>query len=250
MNKKILIVNALEYGPEYEALDYPNDVGQWFIDAFGGDAGGYAVWRVQREESPPPIAVQAVAIGGSLSSVYDEDAWIRRLETQVLRWIDNNVPLLGVCFGHQLIARVLGGRVERNPQGWELGTRTIELTEQGRSDPLFDGLTHVFSAMQTHQDAVIELPPGAESLAASSLCTYQSFRVGDRIRTIQFHPEFTPGHVRYLLSPWKDELMEQGYDIVPVLSELRDTPDARRIFINFKRFFIKSSNDSLYRTVE
>lgn len=235
---KILIVNCFEWNSDYPPSYYPDDVGQWFINAFGGETSRFYVWRIQKEEEPPPPPYRAVVIGGSMSSVYDNDSWIRRLEEYTRRWIHLGVPLLGVCLGHQIIAQVAGGRVTRNPKGWEMGVCRIDQNSSGLGDPLFDGAPSSFMAMQVHQDIVVELPPNAECLASSALSDVQSFRLGEKIRTIQFHPEFSPEHLRYILSPYQNDLEMQGVDYMSVLSGLQPTPESLRIFANFLRFFV------------
>ena len=242
---KILIVNGLEWEPEYPFTNSSNDVGAWFMDAFGGNSNRFAIWRVQLEESPPPIPYQGVIIGGSLSSVYDTDPWIRRLEDTTKRWIDKEIPLLGVCFGHQLIAQALGGKVIRNPSGWEIGTHLLQRHPTAHNDPLFRGLPDSFPVMEAHQDAVIELPPGAECLAKTSHCAIQSFRVGTSIRAIQFHPEFTPHHIQILFQPYIDFFREQGIDCRKIFEDLRPTPESRQIFANFEQNFIQANCETL-----
>lgn len=241
---KVLIVDGLEWGTDYDSVPYPNCVGQWFIDAFGGDPSRFDIWRAQKEDAPPAHRYHGIVIGGSHSSVYDGDPWIRRLEEHTRRWIGEGVPLLGVCFGHQLIAQAAGGRVERNPKGWELGTRTIELTAAGQNDPMFAGLPATFQAMQSHQDMVVELPQKAECLATSDACAVQAFRIGDNVRTLQFHPEFTPNHMRYIISPCQPSLREQGADCDTILAELKETPLSRRLFSQFERAIIQGNHPS------
>lgn len=232
---KLLIVNGLEWDGEYNSVAYPNNAGQWFIDAFGGDSSRFDVWRVLEEKNPPGIHYQGIVLGGSHASVYDNDLWIRRLEDYTRRWIEEGIPILGVCFGHQLIAQVAGGRVIRNPKGMELGTHAVIQTDAGRIDPLFAGLPAFFPAMQFHQDIVIELPPNAECLASSALSSIQAFRIGETIRAIQFHPEFTPNHMRYIINPCKKEFEAQGLNCDSILAGLRPTPESRAVFANFER---------------
>ena len=98
--------------------------------------------------------------------------------------------ILGVCFGHQLLAQVLGGRVTRNPAGWELGEVRAKLTGEGRADPLMSGMPQTFSAYSSHGDAVNALPQGALMLAENS-AGVQAFRVGKKCYGVQFHPEFS-----------------------------------------------------------
>ena len=83
-------------------------------------------------------------------------------------------PMLGICFGHQLLAMALGGKVIRNPLGWEVGTCKVRLTHAGKHDRLFSGLPDEFSVMQSHQDMVVDFPNNAECLASSSWPKYSN----------------------------------------------------------------------------
>jgi GMP synthase (glutamine-hydrolysing) len=234
----ILIVNAAEWGREHERLEYPKDVGRWFVDGIGEPGRDYAVWRVQRQTVSPVSDPEAVYIGGSAASVYDGHAWIDLLMEAVRGWREREIPMLGVCFGHQIMAEALGGRVERNPKGWELGVREVELTERGAADPLFRGLPRRFPVMQSHQDVVVELPPGAEPLAKNDVTDCQAFALGERIRTVQFHPEYTPDHLRFLLSPRRQKFSAQGIDMEEVLGGIRPTPESRTLLKRFLEEFV------------
>ena len=88
------------------------------------------------------------------------------------------MPMYGVCFGHQHLARTFGGRVEHSPAGWELGTGGVTLTEEGRRDPLFADLPATFPAQQSHGEIVAELPPRARMLAHNPHTVCQAFALG------------------------------------------------------------------------
>ena len=101
------------------------------------------------------------------------------------------MPFLGVCLGHQMLADALGGRVERMAEA-EVGILEVELTEDGRADPLLAGLDRKVTCLQWHGCAVTELPEGGVTLASSDVCAIQSFRVGRHAWGIQYHVEQTP----------------------------------------------------------
>lgn len=235
----ILIVNGAEWGRDHEGLDYPKDVGRWFVDAIGEPGRDCAVWRIQKELEPPVDAPEAVFLSGSSSSVYDGDAWIGRYSEAIRRWWDRDVPMLGVCFGHQMIAHALGGRVEKNPKGWEVGTQEVELTDAGAADPLFHGFPRRFAVMESHQDIVVDPPAGAVVLAGNAKAANQSFALGDTIRTVQFHPEYTPEHLRFLLTPRRERLAATGVDVDATLEGIRPTPQSAAILRQFLHEFVK-----------
>lgn len=234
----LLIVNSAEWGKDHARADYPKDVGQWFVEGIGTPARECAVWRVQIEPRPPVEAPAAVYLSGSSASVYDSEEWIGRLSRAVRAWAEREVPMLGVCFGHQMVAEALGGKVERNPKGWEVGVQEVDLTEEGMHDPLFRGFPRRFPVMQSHQDIVTRLPAGACVLAGNAMSVYQSFALGDRIRTVQFHPEYTPEHLRFLLTPRRGRLEAAGVDVDATLASIRQTPESGTILRRFLEYFV------------
>ncbi|MFN8607018.1 MAG: gamma-glutamyl-gamma-aminobutyrate hydrolase family protein [Vulcanimicrobiota bacterium] len=132
-----------------------------------------------------------IVITGSAFSTYEELDWIARAEDFLRRQAARQVPIYGVCFGHQLLAQAFGGKVERCPNGWELGTTRVEINETGLQDPLFQGVPGNLTVQQSHADVVTLLPEGAEILAGNTHWGIQAFRLGPRIWGTQFHPEFT-----------------------------------------------------------
>ena len=129
-------------------------------------------------------------ITGSPRSVYDEVDWMLRLEDDIRVANDNNIPILGICFGHQIIAKSFGGKVELNPKGWELGSYPINLTAEGKKSPLFNNFDDNGIVYESHQDHVSILPDDATQLAYNHKCI-QAFQIFDYIFSVQFHPEFS-----------------------------------------------------------
>jgi GMP synthase (glutamine-hydrolysing) len=158
-----------------------------------------------------------------------------RAEELVRAIASARVPCLGICFGHQLIAQALGGEVRRNPRGREIGTIRVERLAD---DALFGGLPRSFDVNATHVDAVLAPPPGAEVLANTSLDDCAAFRIGDRLRAVQFHPEFDADVMRSYLRARAHLIREEGGDPEALLSHLAALGDATRgphILRNFAR---------------
>ncbi|BGP42907.1 hypothetical protein JCM10449v2_006922 [Rhodotorula kratochvilovae] len=139
-------------------------------------------------------------ITGSASSAYDDDPWIVDLVSflQRLPSLNASLKLIGICFGHQIIARANGGVCERSAKGWEIGTRRIELTQRGKQ--LFEGRERI-NIHQMHRDHVPSVPKGFELLGSTSDCDVHGFvRFVDEsaphtaeniaVVTLQGHPEF------------------------------------------------------------
>jgi len=137
-------------------------------------------------ELPAHTGFDGLLVTGSRSSVYWDEAWIPPTKAWVREAIDAGLPALGVCWGHQLLADVLGGTVEDMGE-YELGYRTVE----HRGGRLFEGIDGEFLVFTTHSDRVVELPPGAELLAENDYGVH-AFRKG-RAFGVQFHPEYDQG---------------------------------------------------------
>jgi GMP synthase (glutamine-hydrolysing) len=133
---------------------------------------------------PGGFEFDGAVVSGSRSSVYWDEPWIPQVKTWVERAAETGMPMLGVCYGHQLLADALGGEV-RDMGEYEIGYR--EITHSGDSR-LFEGIDERFVAFTTHSDEVVELPPGAESIAENEYGNH-GFRKGD-VFGVQFHPEY------------------------------------------------------------
>jgi GMP synthase (glutamine-hydrolysing) len=142
------------------------------------------------------------------------------------------VPLFGICFGHQLIAKALGGAVQKNPRGREIGTVRVERVAD---DPLFAGLPRSFDVQATHVDAVVAPPPGAQVLAQTALDPCASFRVGDRLRAVQFHPEFDADVMRGYVRTRTEIIRREGLDPEAIFSHIHDGTRGADILRNFVR---------------
>ncbi|MFD1598649.1 type 1 glutamine amidotransferase [Halobellus rarus] len=139
---------------------------------------------VTDNERPAGFDFDGVVVTGSRSSVYWDRDWIRPLLDYVAEADERGLPILGVCYGHQVVAAALGGRVEDMGE-YEIGYREIWKTSD---DELLAGVPQRFTAFTTHSDAVTELPPGAELLAENDYGVH-AFRRGDAWG-VQFHPEY------------------------------------------------------------
>jgi len=139
---------------------------------------------VTANERPADFAFDAVVVTGSRSSVYWDRDWIRPLVEYVAEADERGLPLLGVCYGHQVVATALGGRVE-DMGAYEIGYREITKVTD---DELLAGVPETFTAFTTHSDTVAELPPGATLLAENDYGVH-AFRRGTAWG-VQFHPEY------------------------------------------------------------
>jgi GMP synthase-like glutamine amidotransferase len=152
-------------------------------------------YRVHDQEWPAyPQEADAWLITGSRASVHDRDPWVLELEEWV-RWIDGQgLPLVGVCFGHQLIHSALGGRTAPSPHGWNLGVYPVQAEKPWAGlDP-----GEALSLLAVHQDQVVDPAPGFDRLATSPQCPWYAAQRGTTL-TIQGHPEFDEAFFRALM---------------------------------------------------
>lgn len=166
------------------------DLPDWFARAMPWLAAPRQVVEAQRG-LPDTLDWGAVIITGSACAVWERAPWSEAAAGWVAEAVAAGVPMLGVCFGHQLIAHALGGVVAPNPPGPEVGRYLVDVLED---DPLFGGLPPRFSAAQIHYDAVLEPPPGARVLARTERAI-QALAYAERVRGVQFHPEFDRAYV-------------------------------------------------------
>ncbi len=166
------------------------DFDRWFQERPGIKAGYRVHFLFDGEPMPVPAESDGWIITGSSGSVNDDLPWLPAVKDGIARAVEEGHPVLGVCFGHQLLAVSTGGRVGLNPEGWELGLATVTLTKAGAAAPLFQGLGRRFPVYQTHREVVVDLPPGAEILATNDM-GLQAFQLDGLVFGVQFHPEFT-----------------------------------------------------------
>jgi GMP synthase (glutamine-hydrolysing) len=136
---------------------------------------------------------------GSPLSVTQPEPWMQRAADFMVEAGEKGTPVLGVCFGQQLLAHAYGGKVSRNLQGREIGTVEVSLTEAGRKDPLFDGLPERFAVQATHEDIVSQLPEGAQVLAGNANTAAQALAFRPNVRGVPVHPEAPTDAMRALI---------------------------------------------------
>jgi len=156
---------------------------------------------------PEPGACDAYVITGSRQSVYDEDAWIANLAGFVGRALDAGRKVVGICFGHQLIAHFFGGEAVR-ASGWAVGVHESRVvTHATWLEPKLDS----FRLLSSHQDQVTRLPEGAELVASNEFCPIAGFTLGDGVLTFQGHPEFRKPFSLDLMNMRRELLGEDTY---------------------------------------
>lgn len=141
-------------------------------------------------------ASDAYITTGSRFSAYDEDAWIHQLKGFVRRLRDAGKPFVGICFGHQILAEALGGKVEKASQGWGIGVHSLNLIN---TESWMQPLQSHCNIQYSHRDQVTLLPENSVRLGESDHCPVAMFRVGEKMLGIQGHPEFSAEYVEALV---------------------------------------------------
>lgn len=188
-------------------------------------------FNVTAGQLPDTFAFDGCVVTGSRSSVYWDEEWIAPLKDWVAEAIDRDLPVLGVCYGHQLVADVLGGTIEDMGE-YELGYR--EVTHLGDS-PLFEGIDEEFLVFVSHSDRVSELPPGATRIAENEYGIH-GFRKDD-VFGVQFHPEYDR-ETAEAIAMGKDIPEEQLETVLDGINEenVAAACEAKQVFANFTAY--------------
>lgn len=189
---------------------------------------------VERGEAlPPPQDVAGAILTGSAAMVTERADWSERTAGWIRAAMDVELPLFGVCFGHQLMAHALGGRVDYLPGGREIGTQAIQKLDDAAGDALADTLPSRFRAHTTHLQSVLEAPPGATVLARSARDPHQLLRYGPRALSSQFHPEFSAEVMRAYIHRKRADMQREGLDPRQSYLAVAATPAARGLLQRF-----------------
>lgn len=164
--------------------DYPD----MFVRLLDGRGFDFTTWHVEEMAFPDDIHdADGWLLTGSRHGAYEDHAFIPPLEDFIRRAHDAGVPMVGICFGHQIIAQALGGTVVKHPGGWAVGAQDYD----------FGGQPVTLNAW--HQDQVVALPPGAQVAGRNAFCQNAALIYGDRAFTVQAHPEFGDAFIQGLM---------------------------------------------------
>ncbi|KAF5733375.1 putative glutamine amidotransferase [Tripterygium wilfordii] len=188
------------------------------------------VYRVACGEFPSDEEVEAYegfVITGSCNDAHGNDVWIHRLLALLKRLDFMKKKVLGICFGHQILGRALGGKVGRNVSGWDIGVRTVNLSS---SSKIFSSLKVParLPLIECHRDEIRELPPKAEVIGSSDKTGIEMFRYGDHFMGIQGHPEYNKDILLHLIDRLlkckdiKDSIAEEAKKNVEELEPNRE----------------------------
>lgn len=231
----VLIIRAGGTVPEVAARR--GDFEDWFAAGMGIPLEACRVSEPYRGEAlPEPSEVAGAVVSGSSSMASEHEDW----SVETTRWmrtaVEAGVPVLGVCYGHQLLAEAFGGRVDWNPRGREIGCLEVELSAAAHSDELFGDLPSPLLVHTTHSQSVVELPQEGTLLASNDHDPHQAFSVGDHAWGVQFHPEFDADIIRGYLRARRSDIEGEGIDVDARIAETRDDPSSAKILARFAEF--------------
>ncbi len=210
-------IGILETGLIREQLAHRFDPYPVMFDHFLNASGGaleIEAFSVIRGQVPASIFdCDGWLITGSRHGVYENLDWMIELQSFIRDIAANNIPLVGICFGHQIIAQALGGEVVKSDKGWALGLHHYQVDKNYSWMEPAAGTTGLYAF---HQDQVVKLPQNAEVFASSDFCPYAGLSYGDSIISLQAHPEFEEAYEIALLdlfngNLFSTELAQQAY---------------------------------------
>ena len=174
--KPILIVLA---GKTFSSIsEVEGEFDDWIAQGLKDSIQPMRIDATNTDSYPDPSELAGVVVSGSHAMVSDQNPWSERLALWLTMCVEQHLPVLGICFGHQLLAHAFGGRVDYREAGIEIGTHTITVAATAANDLLFKDIPKSFPAQLVHSQSVLQLPENATLLAYSELEQHQAFRIG------------------------------------------------------------------------
>ena len=221
-------------------MDNPRhgDFEDWFAEGLGV-AGLLQIDVFDQQQLPGPENLAGIVITGSPAMVSAKLDWSERTASWLYQAVQTGIPVLGVCYGHQLLANALGGRAGPNPAGRQIGTVNVQLIDNKENDNLLGHLPTTFAAQASHSEVVLELPPGAQRLATSPLDDNFSIRYAEKVWGVQFHPEFSAPVMSDYIRFRGAVMREEGLNPEQLLDHVTDTKEAKSVLRTFAELIQK-----------
>jgi GMP synthase (glutamine-hydrolysing) len=212
------------------------DFENWIADGLDSQTLPILVVDPRRGDAlPSPDALSGAVITGSHAMVSHREPWSETTAAWLAQLVTNGTPVLGICYGHQLLAHALGGEAGNHPRGVEAGTVTVTLNEAAATDPLLRGMPAQFPAQVVHWQSALRLPEGAVPLASGEHEPVHAFRVGEHAWGVQFHPEFDADTMRGYIDQLHDQLKADGLDPDALRERVAATDNAAQLLGRFAR---------------
>jgi GMP synthase (glutamine-hydrolysing) len=208
------LVLILKMGSTLPALKArKGDFEDWIIRGMGLTPDQVSVVDVSTGQRLPPLnGHSGIVVTGSHTMVTEQREWSEQAAAWLADAVRKERPVLGICYGHQLLAHALGGDVGNNPNGREFGTVEVALETPAHTDPLLGGLPRRVRVHVGHTQSVLRLPAGAVRLASNPWDANQAVRFGAAAWGVQFHPEFDADIIGEYIEHYRDLLAREGQD--------------------------------------
>ena len=228
-------IAIIKAGETFDAVrEARGDFEHWIAQGFGATRLPVVVLDPRAGDTlPAPDRLSGVVLTGSHAMVSHREGWSEATAAWLAGVVAHGTPVLGICYGHQLLAHALGGEADDHPVGMEIGTVTVALTGAAADDALFHDLPVEFPAHVVHRQSALQLPAGAVRLAGNAFEPNQAFRVGERAWGVQFHPEFDAAAMTDYIDAMADALRADGVDPTTLRDSVSATTTAAQLLGRF-----------------
>ncbi|MDM0104032.1 glutamine amidotransferase [Variovorax sp. J22R24] len=225
----------IKLGETFDTLrERRGDFEHWMAAGLGNTRLPVVVLDPRRGDTlPRPAEISGAIVSGSHAMVSHREPWSEATGAWLAQLVASRTPVLGICFGHQLLAHALGGEAGDHPGGMEIGTVEVELTPEAAADPLMHDLPPRFDAHVVHRQSALRLPAGAVRLAGNDFERTQAFRIGENAWGVQFHPEFDADIMRGYVDHLAEPLRAEGVDPAALRDRVAGTATAARLLGRF-----------------
>jgi GMP synthase (glutamine-hydrolysing) len=228
---KFLIIKP---GQKVACLSAQGDFEHWIASCINHTDFAYDTWHPHRHEPAPDITQYAgIIMTGSGAMVTEQAPWMLQLRDYLAPYMAAKKPILGICFGHQFLAWMLGATVDFRPQGREVGTYPVSLLQHAQLDTLFADLPVEFAAHLTHQQSVLATCEGMQVLAKTEVEAVAAFCFADHCWGVQFHPEFTPPIMEHYLNYQAPHMSLSPSELQQMQQQIQETRDAAEVLRRF-----------------
>ncbi|NOT13565.1 MAG: glutamine amidotransferase [Methylococcaceae bacterium] len=234
----------IKTGSTFSAIkQISGDFDDWLINGCGLVEDSFSVVKVIEGGALPSVdTLSGVILTGSPAMVTDQEPWMINLAAWIVKVLERHIPFLGICFGHQILAFAMGGEVDYHPQGREIGTVAISLTDEGQKDHLLGSLPARFMAHKSHAQSVLQLPAQAVKLAENAFESHHAFRLGNNAWGLQFHPEFSADIMKAYVREYTGDLLSAGQDVDAIKAAVCDTDEMNALLKRFMTIIQENIN--------
>ncbi|KAF5191259.1 Gamma-glutamyl peptidase [Thalictrum thalictroides] len=244
MGEKRFAVLLCAQDSEYVKKKYGGYYGV-FVNLLSEEGESWDVYRVANGEFPEEDELEfydGFVITGSSNDAHGNDIWILKLLNLLKKLDSMKKKILGVCFGHQILGRALGGKTGRSLTGWDIGIRSINLSTSKSFKSL--QLPSKLSVIEFHQDEVKELPPSVEVIAWSQKTGIEMYKSGDHIMGIQGHPEYTKDILVHLIDRTLKKNAIQDQHVEVAMKSIESSDPDREAWKRLCKSFLKGNTKS------